>query len=687
MVPDDQMHTYQQEGMDEYVLKVDGEEDARGFRGAPDAPECQLILGTPSAPRDEGFNELLPLLDQLRGCGLEVLPLEEQPDEVLFDGDFDRIIWKERQWIKHLDKMEWVSYQLHVDTEDAMVKRVTSKAPRADETVIMTEPEAAPEPFGTATAYAIGDTVEYWSKTTNSWLGARVMDIRGQPFHSEEHGMNVFTYDLFVKAAGQRVPNADMKDLRLPFSVSEKVSVFSKKLGYDIVLEPSELKTDMLEHARQLKAQKELQGNQYEGRPGRGSRRLRNSGDQDVAGSAELDSVPPVAPLGGAAERASSRPPQVPPLPLGQEDGNGSLGISPEDGPMPEEDLPVLKNMPGKRLRRRFDGGMPVQVYLGAEQGFLTGTVVGSAGGPEPRQRGGRAHGAFFETAPALVVRGSRLPSIDHEVMSFWFLVSFGVHGVVESRGDYRHCARELELMLDRVGFSSLDVHGVVESRGHYHQSARALELQQDQYHAKLEVGSDGRALDRKVWRRLPREGALQARCRHVELELDGVNCEQRLRRFLAGLAGLAGKWITDLVWPAEEHDGRMAHCVEEVSDFLATEPVRLQSTMEVKASMAQLTRGQLGPPNTTAKLVTARAQAHVTEAIARAAAKVRGRQEKSGQRVTSLKTRADRAERSIAAADARHPYVDINALGNWDRRLALNASWARSRMPSLTGI
>ncbi|CAK0788953.1 unnamed protein product [Prorocentrum cordatum] len=292
---------------DEYVLKVDGEEDARGFRGSPDAPECKLVLGSPSAPRDERCNEVLSLLDQLRVCGVEVLPLEEQSDEVLFDGDFDRIIWKERQWIKGLDKMEWVSYRLHVDTEDAMVKRATSKAPRADETVIMIEPEAAPEPKGTATAYAVGDVVEYWSKTTNSWLGARVMDIRGQPYHSEEHGMNVFTYDLFVMAARQRVPNADMKNLRLPFSVSEKVSVFSKKhgdwypaiihaapreardprLGYDVALEHSELKTEMLEHARQLKAQKELQGNQYEERPGRGRRRRpRRSSDQDVAGGA-----------------------------------------------------------------------------------------------------------------------------------------------------------------------------------------------------------------------------------------------------------------------------------------------------------------------------------------------------------------------------------------------------------------
>ncbi|CAK0870861.1 unnamed protein product [Prorocentrum cordatum] len=52
---------------------------------------------------------------------------------------------------------------------------------------------------------------------------------------------------------------------------------------------------------------------------------------------------------------------------------------------MQEEDLPVLKSMPGRRLRRRFDRGMPVQVYLGAEQGFLTGTVVEPASGPEPR--------------------------------------------------------------------------------------------------------------------------------------------------------------------------------------------------------------------------------------------------------------------------------------------------------------
>ncbi|CAK0788954.1 unnamed protein product [Prorocentrum cordatum] len=388
---------------DEYVLKVDGEEDARGFRGSPDAPECKLVLGSPSAPRDERCNEVLSLLDQLRVCGVEVLPLEEQSDEVLFDGDFDRIIWKERQWIKGLDKMEWVSYRLHVDTEDAMVKRATSKAPRADETVIMIEPEAAPEPKGTATAYAVGDVVEYWSKTTNSWLGARVMDIRGQPYHSEEHGMNVFTYDLFVMAARQRVPNADMKNLRLPFSVSEKVSVFSKKhgdwypaiihaapreardprLGYDVALEHSELKTEMLEHARQLKAQKELQGNQYEERPGRGRRRRpRRSSDQDVAGSAELGSVPQVPPLGGDA-LTSSGPAQAPRLPIGQEDGNPSS--SPESSPMQEEDLPVLKSMPGKRLRRRFDRGTPVQVYLGAEQGFLTGTVVGPASGPEPR--------------------------------------------------------------------------------------------------------------------------------------------------------------------------------------------------------------------------------------------------------------------------------------------------------------
>jgi hypothetical protein len=396
---------------DEYVLKVDGEEDARGLRGVPDDLECKLIRGSPSGPRDDMFNESLPLLDELHDCGVEVLPLGERSDEPLFDGDFDHLTWKERQWNKRLRKMEWVPYALHIDTEEAMEKRTTSKAPGLPSS--STELEAAPEPAGNKTAYALGDTVEYWSKTTNNWLRARIMDVKGRAHYSEEDRMDVFTYDVFVLPASQRVPNVVMKDLRLPLKAGERVSVFSRKhgnwypatihsaqrevsdprFGYDVELEPSQLKTEMLEHAKGIKAKNEATEKGLPVEP----RARRGSSCQEV-GQAR-DSVTPLS----SDAQPSIRPTRIPPPPITLQRQSTSPHNTPPPSPqnsrpttptsphtknmnidVQDDDLPVLKNMPAKRIRRRFVSGAPVQVYLGAGDGFRVGTVVEETDGPRP---------------------------------------------------------------------------------------------------------------------------------------------------------------------------------------------------------------------------------------------------------------------------------------------------------------
>ncbi|CAK0856737.1 unnamed protein product [Prorocentrum cordatum] len=89
---------------------------------------------------------------------------------------------------------------------------------------------------------------------------------------------------------------------------------------------------------------------------------------------------------------------------------------------------------------------------------------------------------------------------------------------------------RALRRRAFRVGPSSFYECGAVESHRDYHHSARAREMQQDQH---------------------------------------------RAMHFFDGLADLAGQWVPNLAMRDDEHEGRMAHCMEEMSEFLATEPFR----------------------------------------------------------------------------------------------------------------
>jgi hypothetical protein len=319
---------------DQYVLWVDGSEEARGLNAVGDDPDTCLVLGRPFAPRDDEFNSFYPLFEELRNNGVEVFPLEERAEEPLFDGDIEGLTWNEYQWNQDAGCMAWFAYDLRIDTEEAVREMMAKRETEHHETAFDAQSV-------TGTSHQLfhkGQTVEYWSKTVQSWLPAKVIDVKDRHYDATLE-FDTFSYDVYVGAAEQTVLGVDMMNLRVPFVQGEAVSVFSQKhgswfpanihksrydadprLGYDITLE--QVFDAGLGKTVPTKLQQDLQ--RYTAAQGPGE---------------------------SLATQGTSRQGETPP--------------------------PVaLKNMPAKRLRRRYVEGKRVRLYRGVDEGFVDAEVV-----------------------------------------------------------------------------------------------------------------------------------------------------------------------------------------------------------------------------------------------------------------------------------------------------------------------
>jgi len=170
-----------------------------------------------------------------------------------------------------------------------------------------------------------GQTVEYWSKTIQTWLPAKILGVKVTPYYDNTLKFNALSFDVSAGAAEQEVLGVGMMDLREPLMEGESVRFFSQKHGswfparihkswrdfdqtleYDVMLE--DVFDDYLETYVKSELQKDLE--RY---------------DRDNGGRGDM--------------------------------------------------VPVLKKVSAKRLRRRYNSGDRVRVYRGADQGFVEAEV------------------------------------------------------------------------------------------------------------------------------------------------------------------------------------------------------------------------------------------------------------------------------------------------------------------------
>jgi hypothetical protein len=334
-----------------YILKVDGMVEAVRYGAVADNPDTKLVLGTSCAPRDDAFNELYPDFEDLLSAGIEVLPLEERGEEPLFDGDIDGLTWKEYRWNKDLGMMAWFAYDLRIETEDAlgtvMSKQPTARSPPAPSVDMRSAVSAS------HLAFQKGQNVEYWSKTIRTWLPARIVESK-RVYFDQILEISMAHYDIYVVSATQMVPDVEMRDLRLPLSEGESVSVFSQKHGKWF---PASINRSMLELDPRLgygvKLEDELTVD--------GETRVKTELQRDLDAYSRDK---------GARERAS-RGYTTPRRGSQSEEGNSMPGQCAE-----QSSMPALKNMSSKRLRRRYARGDPVSVYRGVDVGFIKAEVV-----------------------------------------------------------------------------------------------------------------------------------------------------------------------------------------------------------------------------------------------------------------------------------------------------------------------
>jgi hypothetical protein len=299
---------------DQYVIEVDGTEEARGLHGVADNPDTSLVLGSAGAPKDDTFNALYPLLEELRRAGVEVSPLEDRSEEPLFDGDIDGLTWREYQWSEDDGHMAWFAYDLHIGAEEAIGERTTRR--RSSDT--------SPHLFHK------GQAVEYWSKTVQTWMPAEILDVT-DPYYDDTLRLYAPSFDVYVGAASQTALGVGAMDLRLPFVEGEPVSVFSQKHGswFPARIHRSRHASDP-RRGYDIKLEDVLEAYNRDGE------------EVETYFKSEL-----------------------------QKDLARYKGIPGQD-----DDEPLLKNMTAKRLRRRYDRGEPVLVYRGANEGFVEAEVV-----------------------------------------------------------------------------------------------------------------------------------------------------------------------------------------------------------------------------------------------------------------------------------------------------------------------
>ncbi|CAK0902435.1 unnamed protein product [Prorocentrum cordatum] len=340
---------------EQYYLEVDGSFEAIGLCGVADHQDAILVLGKETAPRNDEFNELYPLFEDLHGSGFEVLSAEQQGEAPLCDGDVDHRVWKEYRWNKNRRRYAWFAYALCIESEEVIDHKM-SKQEAKEEKHHSTEPQSVVSP--PHWAYHENQDVEYWSATLHTWLPARIIDSRGMYF-DEYLKFNVLHYEVYVGASRQLVHGVVMNDLRLPIVDGDLISVYSPKhrrcfpalvrksmrhidprQGYDIELE-DELADDGETYTKS-ELQKDLE--------------IQNRGRKsDAAGrNSNLDGVGEL----GRGER-----------PLGVP----ALRDLPEQG---VEEYRLIKNMLAKRVRKRYKRGDLVRVYMGVDAGFVMAEVV-----------------------------------------------------------------------------------------------------------------------------------------------------------------------------------------------------------------------------------------------------------------------------------------------------------------------
>jgi len=311
--------------MDQYILRVDGVMDGRGLRAVADSKDTSLVRGTTSAPRDGSINKLHPDLDRLRRAGVEVSYLEISEDPI-FDGDIDNLTWRERQWMQDGSHMAWFSFDLKIDNRAVTGERMKRSC------------YVYPDDPSSDQLFHNGQLVEFWSRTIQSWLPAKITAIRDTTYYDDALNFDAPCFDIYVAAAEQTVRNVGLVDLRVPLMETESASVFSQKRGSWF---PARIHTaghDGHHSVYDVKLEAVLIGSKY----------VKSELQRDL-------------------ERYSKNARQ------GSEGGSGDER---DDHQGNDDDLPTLKNMPAKRLRRRYQKGERVFVYRGANEGFVDAEVL-----------------------------------------------------------------------------------------------------------------------------------------------------------------------------------------------------------------------------------------------------------------------------------------------------------------------
>jgi len=311
--------------MDQYILRVDGVMDGRGLRAVADSKDTSLVRGTTSAPRDGSINKLHPDLDRLRRAGVEVSYLEISEDPI-FDGDIDNLTWRERQWMQDGSHMAWFSFDLKIDNRAVTGERMKRSC------------YVYPDDPSSDQLFHNGQLVEFWSRTIQSWLPAKITAIRDTTYYDDALNFDAPCFDIYVAAAKQTVRNVGLVDLRVPLMETESASVFSQKRGSWF---PARIHTaghDGHHSVYDVKLEAVLIGSKY----------VKSELQRDL-------------------ERYSKNARQ------GSEGGSGDER---DDHQGNDDDLPTLKNMPAKRLRRRYQKGERVFVYRGENEGFVDAEVL-----------------------------------------------------------------------------------------------------------------------------------------------------------------------------------------------------------------------------------------------------------------------------------------------------------------------
>jgi hypothetical protein len=211
--------------------------------------------------------------------------------------------------------MAWCAYDLHIGAEEAIGERATRQTRVASTS---------------SQLFDNGQTVEYWSKTIQTWMPAEILAAT-DPYYDNTLKLYVPSFDVYVQSASQTVLGVGIMDLRAPFAEGEAVSVFSQKHG------------DWFP-ARILTSRRG-----FDPRSGYDIRL------EDVFEEHNRDGFEVGTYFKSELQKDLAR----------------FKGMSGQD-----DDEPLLKNMVAKRLRGRYSKGERVFLYQGVNEGFVEAEVV-----------------------------------------------------------------------------------------------------------------------------------------------------------------------------------------------------------------------------------------------------------------------------------------------------------------------